>query len=96
MRALGQCRNNLRHVLRRVCASALVPAASAPALVPEFGTADWEIGVENGLVATKAKTAAAERAAAPRVGAAVVALFWAVLFFGIIDLMVAITPSVFP
>jgi hypothetical protein len=52
--------------------------------------------VKNGLVATKAGTAAADRAAGSRVGAAAVALFWAVLFFGIIDLMVAITPSMFP
>ena len=52
--------------------------------------------MEHGLVATEAETVAPDRAAGPREGAAVVALFWAVLFFGIIDLMVAITPSVFP
>ena len=45
---------------------------------------------------TEAETVAADRAAGSRVGAAGVALFWAAPFFGIIDLMVAITPSVFP
>jgi hypothetical protein len=48
------------------------------------------------VVATEAGTESVDRAAAARVGAALVALFWAVLFFGIIDLSVAIVPSEYP
>jgi hypothetical protein len=43
-----------------------------------------------------AGTQGADRAVGSRVGAAVVALWWAMPFFGIIDLLVGIIPSKFP
>lgn len=47
-------------------------------------------------MATTAGLGTADRAVGSRVGASVVALTWAVCFFGIIDFLVAIIPSEFP
>ena len=47
-------------------------------------------------MATTAGTERAERALGSRLGAITVAFWWAVLFFGVIDLMVGIFPSKFP
>ena len=47
-------------------------------------------------MATTAGLGTADRAVGSRLGAGVVALIWAVFFFGIIDFLVAIIPSEFP
>jgi hypothetical protein len=52
--------------------------------------------VDTDAVATTAGLRTADRAVGSRVGAGVVALMWAVGFFGIIDFLVAIVPSEFP
>ena len=47
-------------------------------------------------MAIKAREGRADRAVGSRAGAVAVALWWAVLFFGLIDLLVGIIPSEFP
>jgi hypothetical protein len=51
---------------------------------------------DNEAMAITAGAESADRAVGARVGAVVVALWWAVPFFGIIDLLVGIIPSKFP